>query len=333
MTTTAPTALPPATADAETDATSMPRHHSHVRAITVVGIAAFALVFAISVWLWGLPWSRDRVAVWTLVGIGAASLGNLRAWARGLVVDWAPLLGVLFAYDLLRGYADDLGTRAHLWPQLRFDEVLFGGTVPTVALQQALWDPTRAPRWYDYAAWVTYTSHFFVTIVVAAVLWRVAHHRFRRFAAMFVTLTLVGFATYAAFPAVPPWMASQAGALEPTYRIVPAMWGFVGVDPAATIFESGSRYANDVAAVPSLHAAYPVLLALFFWRRAAWHLRALLASYPPAMALALVYGAEHYVADVLLGWVYALAVFAAFAAAAVPLRRRRARAHDSPLPL
>ena len=34
--------------------------------------------------------------------------------------------------------------------------------------------------------------------------------------------------------------------------------------------------------------------------------RPLLALYPPAMAFALVYTAEHYLVDILLGWAYTL---------------------------
>jgi membrane-associated phospholipid phosphatase len=61
-----------------------------------------------------------------------------------------------------------------------------------------------------------------------------------------------------------------------------------------------------VAAVPSLHAAYTLLITLFLWR-AAGRMRPLLALYPLAMAFALVYAAEHYVVDILLGWVYTVA--------------------------
>ena len=47
---------------------------------------------------------------------------------------------------------------------------------------------------------------------------------------------------------------------------------------------------------------------LFFWKSAGrW--RWLLPLYPLAMAFALVYTGEHFVIDVLLGWLYATVVF------------------------
>jgi membrane-associated phospholipid phosphatase len=72
-----------------------------------------------------------------------------------------------------------------------------------------------------------------------------------------------------------------------------------------TAVEKGAAYSNPVAAMPSLHAAIPMMLALFFWSRARWWLRAVLASYVLAMAVTLVYTGEHYVIDELLGWAYA----------------------------
>ena len=43
------------------------------------------------------------------------------------------------------------------------------------------------------------------------------------------------------------------------------------------------------------------------------------------MALAIVYTGEHYVADVLLGWIYAIASFAAIRRLAVRLARAAGR--------
>jgi membrane-associated phospholipid phosphatase len=51
-----------------------------------------------------------------------------------------------------------------------------------------------------------------------------------------------------------------------------------------------------------------MLLVLFFWKSVGrW--RWLLALYPVAMGFTLVYTAEHFVIDILLGWLYAVLVF------------------------
>ena len=287
-----------------------------------VAVGVYLALFGLSAVLFGVPMTRDQIFLWLLLGLLAFSLSDLRTWLRGVVVDWIPVFGVLFAYDFLRGFADELAKSAHVWPQLRADEWLFGGTVPTVILQRRFF-AIEDPQWYDYAAWLIYMSHFFVALGVGAVLWKVAYPRFRQFIAMFIALTLAGFATYVVLPAVPPWLASRNGDLEPTTRLILAMWDHLGVGPATAVFSGGNRYANDVAALPSLHGAYPALLLLFFWGVSRPWARAGLVAYTLLMCLTLVYAAEHYVVDVLMGWCYAAVVFAA---ARAIIRRR------SPLP-
>ena len=73
---------------------------------------------------------------------------------------------------------------------------------------------------------------------------------------------------------------------------------------AADLFDTGSGLVNMVAAMPSLHAAYPATLLLFFWNDGKWW-RIVLGAYTLAMGFALVYGGEHFVVDILVGWLYA----------------------------
>jgi hypothetical protein len=256
----------------------------------------------------GIPTAKDRLFAWLLLGMLAFSAADARRLVPRLLFEWSPFIGFLLVYDLLRGVADSVFA-AHVYPQLRVDEWLFGGTVPTVWLQHHLWHGEGDLRWWDFLAWGVYLTHFFATFVVAAVLWLWWHDRFLRFAAMVATLAALGFATYVLFPAVPPWMASELGALPETTRLIPIVWSHVPIGHFSTLFEKGRHYANDVAAVPSLHAAYALLIALYLWRLVPRWARVVLAIYPLAMTWALVYGAEHYVSDCILGWIYAVAAY------------------------
>jgi hypothetical protein len=273
--------------------------------------------------IFGLPYTRDWVFVWVLLGALAVSLGDLGGWLRGIVVDWLPFFLVMTAYDLARGGADGWLAPTHYLPQADVDAWLFGGAVPTVWLQQHLHQPGQM-RWFEVLVFLVYVSHFFVTPLLAAALWVRDRWRFRRFAASLALLTLLGSITFVAFPAAPPWMASEHGLIAPSARLIPQLWTWIGVGAEQGVVGTGYRYANDVAAVPSLHAALALLVALSVWPRRAWA-RALVAAYPLAMAFAIVYTGEHYVADVLLGWIYAVASFAAIRWAA---RRLEARAAD-----
>lgn len=270
--------------------------------------ALYVLALGAYMWLEGIPVGRERLLVWIVLGLLALSTARPGGWLRSVLLEWLPFALVLVLYDLLRGHADGLIAAAAYRPQLEADAFLFGGAVPTVWLQDHLWHGSSHLRWYDYATWGVYMSYFLATYVVAGVLWFVARSSFRRYVASAVLLAGLGVATFALFPAAPPWLASRAGELESTARIIGPISAHV---PFFTfsfegLFERGSEYSNPVAAVPSLHAAYTLLIVLFLWplaRRA----RPLLVAYPLAMAFALVYAAEHYVVDVLLGSAYTVA--------------------------
>jgi hypothetical protein len=298
-----------------------------LRTVSWAGPAAYAVALTVFIISAGLPLSRSRLLIWILLGLLAFSLTNVSGWVRGVVLEWLPFALILSAYDLLRSHADTLLFSAHVRPQLRADEILFGGIVPTVWLQERLWHGSGNLHWYDYGASVVYLSYFFATYLVAGLLWFSARGLFRRYVAMILLLALMGFATYTLFPAAPPWLASDYGQLDPTTRSIAVVWSEIPIDPVNTFFEQGSQYANPVAAVPSLHAAYTLLITLVLWRIAPGWGRLLLAAYPAAMAFALVYTAEHYVVDILLGWVYALIAF--FAVSRLVRRNHFARFRSS----
>ena len=273
----------------------------------------------------GLELSYDWLFIWLLLGLLALSLTDVKRWARGVIFDWLPFALFLLAYDLARGVADNIGIAPHTSTGIDFDRALFGHTLPSNWLQDRLFDVDVA-HWYDYVTFFVYLSHFFVTLIVAAFLWRYRYPLFRRWRAMVMGIAATGFATYALFPGTPPWLASQDGRLPPITRTIGYMWQHVGVYPAAALFETSNRYVNEVAAIPSLHAAYTLLVVLFFWRRVPKWARPLLLLYPLAMGFTLVYTGEHYVFDVVLGWVYAVGVYSAVLA----FERYRAGSREEP---
>jgi membrane-associated phospholipid phosphatase len=269
---------------------------------------AFCVVSAVQMARFGVPQSDDRLLLWLTVGLFCACAHDVRRMRR-VVLEWFPLVGLIFAYDLVRGEAAHVFGRAHVLPQIWVGRHLGDGTVPVVWLQHALWHGPHDVRWYDYACVAVYTTHFFVTPVLAAVLWLRSSRLFRIYGGMVLTLAFTGLATYALFPAMPPWLAGESHFLSRVAHIVPAVYMHVMFIDYGALFQT-SRYVNLIAAIPSLHAAYAMLAALMLRpltrRRAA---RCALLLYPLAMGFALVYTGEHYTIDVLLGWAYAFAAF------------------------
>jgi membrane-associated phospholipid phosphatase len=258
---------------------------------------------------YGIPVQRELVILWTCGALACASLGRPPREVLRLVLDWLPIVAVLWVYDLTRGAADSFGIGVHYHPMIDFDRTVFG-EVPTVWLQRQIYEP--GVHWWDVLFTLVYTSYFIVPYALAGFLWARDRLGFQRFARRLVTLSLAGLATYIAFPAAPPWLAGEMGLIAEVHRTTPRGWEVLGVG-TASLFSKGQEVSNLVAAVPSLHSAIATLVALFLWGRLRrrW-LRPLLLLYPLAMAVTLVATGEHYFFDVALGWVYAGAVMGAW---------------------
>lgn len=277
--------------------------------------------------LFGFPTGREVITGWVLLFLFAACAGDGRVWRRVVVRDWLPLIAVLFLYDLLRGSAEHVGAlfadlptlqadrvdpaitaKAHVTEMIEVDKALFGGEVPTVWLQERFHDP-GVVHWWDAIAVPVYFSHFLVSLGVAIVLWAASYRLYRRYVWTLVGLTLITLMTYAAYPAAPPWMAGlpENGQLPEVARVVSDTLKTMGGSTVNSAVERGAAYSNRVAAMPSLHAGVPAMLLAFAWPLVGRLARVGLVAYTVGMAATLVYGGEHYVVDVLLGWLYALA--------------------------
>jgi hypothetical protein len=225
--------------------------------------------------------------------------------ARRFVLDWSPFLLLLFSYEFLRGLAGKVGQVNYLIA-LRFDTLVFG-TPPSVWLQQRYAHGGSLAS-YDYLAAVLYLLHFVAPLSFAFLLWLRKGEEFARFTGAFLLLSYAALATFVVFPAAPPWLASQQGYLPEIHEQVGVVLSaFPDRFHLPTVYQLFDP--NQVAAIPSLHAAYPMLILLFAWRF--FGLRGLaVAPYVLGVWVAVIYMGEHYVFDVAVGAAYSLAAFA-----------------------
>jgi len=99
-------------------------------------------------------------------------------------------------------------------------------------------------------------------------------------------MSYAGFMTYLLFPAMPPWMAADRGFIPPTQNVVERVLGQSGSGEHLPLIYELIR-PNLVAAMPSLHAVFPLLLFLFahkIWGRPVWTA----LTYPAAVWFSIV---------------------------------------------
>ncbi len=281
------------------------RRWSQIRCtVLVVYIAFLAGVLYVD----GVPTSRFQLMSLAVIALAIGSLG--RGWRAmvQLALDWLPFTVALMLYDLSRGLATSVGMPLHEGDIVSWESTLFGGTIPTVWLQQHLYSP-HTVHWYDALMTLVYTSHFLATPVLAAVLWWRDRRVWISYTVRVIALSVVGVLTYVLFPEAPPWLAARDGLIAPVSRLSARGWIWFHLPNVHELLEGAQQGgSNPVAAMPSLHTAFATLVALFVASRIASRWRMLLALYPLAMGFALVYLGEHYVLDVIAGIGYALAV-------------------------
>jgi len=333
----APTFVPPSTRPGI--GSVVPYEHLRpVRITLMFGYLAWYLV-----WLKVRGLTVDRVSVAMLVGafLVCAFVGrSWRTWGV-LLLDCTAYCAMWVSYEATRGAADDgipvLGLFRVKFPiqvetMMHIDRFMFFGNDPNWVLQEHFWQSRI--RWWDVVAGTTYMTHFVFPMIVMAALWATSHRQWARFMKRFATLLAVGCIMFVVLPTAPPWML---GTPKYPYQIMPELHrnagrGFyhLGFDSWSTGYKLALSNGNGVAAMPSLHASFALIVPAFFlpWIRWRW-LKALVLLFPVIMLASLVYLGEHWVIDGLVGWAITGGCFwfwARMEQRSRSLRARRARA-------
>ena len=100
----------------------------------------------------------------------------------------------------------------------------------------------------------------------------------------FIVLLAGGVAIYILYPAAPPWMAASPyypyRAVDGLTRHSSAGWYWLHLSVMGDILNRGQEIANPVAAMPSLHAAFALLVVAFFMPGKKWWVKGLMLLFP-----------------------------------------------------
>jgi membrane-associated phospholipid phosphatase len=264
--------------------------------------------------VYAIVWTRDNGILWDRLGIARAVTVFLlcafigrpaRQWGI-LAIDLMLYCAMWYAYETTRGAADGklFGIKFPLQVQAprNIDRVLFFGNDPNTVLQDHFWKSTV--HWWDKVASLTYFTHFIFVPIVMGALWATSHRQWARFMRRFATVLGVACLLFIVFPTVPPWMAAKDyHLLPPLTRSAGRGFTAMGLHAAALSWKNALDWGNAVAAMPSLHASFALITPAFFlpWIKRRW-LKAIVLIFPVLMLTSLVYLAEHWVIDGLVGW-------------------------------
>jgi membrane-associated phospholipid phosphatase len=124
-----------------------------------------------------------------------------------------------------------------------------------------------------------------------------------QFFSAFLVVNLIGFAIYYIYPAAPPWYYAQYGN-EVIYNTPGSCAGlgnfdeFFGIDLFHGLYEKNS---NVFAAIPSLHASYPIIVLMYGIRQKVQIGIVIFAIFLAGIWFAAIYTSHHYIIDLLAG--------------------------------
>jgi membrane-associated phospholipid phosphatase len=275
-------------------------------------LGTYAICYMVYVWRVGLPIARIAVLISVGIPVLLAQVGRSPRIVLRTIGDLTFYIVMWLAYDRSRGWADELDFPLQVELPAYIDRFLFFGTDPNVWMQRRFYNAGDV-RWYDVIGSLIYFTHFLFPVLAAVVLWISSRNQWVRYVRRFATVLFAGVATYIVMPTAPPWMASSK-----PYNLFPELarptgrgWQELHLKSVSKAFLKGADWSNPTAALPSLHAAFALFVPLFFFTWVvSWKWRSLMLLFPLAMGATLVYFGEHYVTDIVLGWLYVLASFA-----------------------
>ena len=211
------------------------------------------------------------------------------SWIR----DWAPFVVAFLLWDGLRALAGHVATSRVSPGGLVVDRALFGDPVPPVALQHAAAAVHLAGA-ADLLATVADLGHFPGIFALALVVWLKNRPAFTLYAEALFATAFTALVVFMIWPTAPPWFAAEQGDLAGLRHVM---------NEVMTVRWSGfydSLDPNRFAALPSLHAALP-LLGFLALRRLRSRLAWVALAWTLLVWVSIVYLGEQYVADVPAG--------------------------------
>lgn len=254
------------------------------------------------------------------------------------VRDWLPVFLAFLTYSLVAKAVPELGLAVHYTPQIDAERALAFGTLPTIWLQDALYQGTTGAL--EVFSLLMYMSHFVAPVLLACLIWLCWPGR--GFHDLLYGTVIVSFLAELAFlaaPTAPPWLAAERGLIPPVDPVLKQTLADVGLHELAAAKGDASLY-NIVAAVPSLHVAWPVIALLVVRKHGLpryllWAQALVLTG----VVFAIVYTGEHYFVDAVAGAAFALVAWwlvqwalARGSAQADPSRGERARVEPAGAP-
>ena len=250
---------------------------------------------------WFIGFKGDQVFLVGLFNV----LFYLSGPTRRFILGFSIFIVFWIIFDSMKAFPNYRYNIVHIESIYRAEKSLFGmnGHTPN-----EFWQTHTSPL-LDILAGVFYLCWIPVPLAFAGYLFYKDKNAFLRFSLTFLLVNLLGFVIYYVYPAAPPWYVQQYGfGFNPH---TPGNTAGLGrFDSLLHVHVFAGLYAkssNVFAAMPSLHASYPLIVLYHGIRTKQGWINLLFGTIMAGIWFAAVYSSHHYVLDVLAGILCGLA--------------------------
>lgn len=227
---------------------------------------------------------------------------------RRLILGFSIFIVYWIIFDYMKAFPNYKYHGVDIAGIYQFEKNLFGITYRDAILTPNEFLKVNARPALDILSGIFYLTWVPVPLLFAVYLFFRNRRHFFYFSLTFLLVNLLGFVIYYLHPAAPPWYIQQYG-----YHFNPhtpgntaglaRFDGLLGV----TVFKSiYAKSSNVFAAMPSLHASYPVIVLFYGFRNRLRYINIAFAVIMLGIWFAAVYSSHHYVIDVIAGILCAL---------------------------
>jgi inositol phosphorylceramide synthase catalytic subunit len=233
-----------------------------------------------------------------------------RRWVLGFsvfIIYW-------IIFDYMKAFPNYAYNNVHIGSLYNFEKGLFGISVAGSIVTPNEYFGLHHNTFLDILSGIFYLCWVPVPLIYAGVLFFKKRRLFFEFSLTFLLANLIGFIGYYTYPAAPPWYVSTYGFdfIAHTPGNTAALSRFdelLGIGVFAGLY---SKSSNVFAAMPSLHAAYMLLVVFFSLRNGFSKFTLLFAVITIGIWFTAVYSNHHYIVDVLAGIITAILAYLLF---------------------
>lgn len=217
-------------------------------------------------------------------------------------------------YDSMRIIPNYEVSTVHIKQPYELEKLLFGITSHNTLLTPNQYFDTIHTKFLDILSGLFYLNWIPVPIAFAVYLYFNDKTLFTKFSMAFLIVNILGFVIYYIYPAAPPWYVKLYG--FDLHLGVPGNTAglgrfdqLTGIPIFAGLYE---KNANVLAAMPSLHASYPIIVLFYAIKKKLGWFNIFFVIFMLGIWFSAVYTGHHYVIDVIAGATLAVIVIFIF---------------------